>query len=177
MVNKQPTDYFDLLELPRSFEVEQALLEQHYRKQQSQWHPDRFVNATDSERLAAVQRTSLLNDAYDSLRSPLRRLQHLLELQGVDTGALQQEELEAGFLYQQMEWREALQDHEQAEHEAALELLRAEVQVVLQLDQQNCVNSLENGRLQQAKQLFHKLQFLYKLNDEIREAEDRLLDY
>jgi molecular chaperone HscB len=176
-VNNTPTDYFALLGLPARFDLDQAELESSYRKQQALWHPDRFVSASDNERLTAVRQTSMFNDAFDTLRSPLKRIQHLLELQGVDTSLHAQHELDGKFLLQQMEWREILQECESAADEQGIENLLCEVRTVLDSEQQVCVASLENGDLSQAKLMFHRLQYLYKLTAEIRALEDRLLDY
>jgi molecular chaperone HscB len=176
-VNNTPTDFFALLGLPRSFDLDEAALQGNYREQQSRWHPDRFVAASASERLVAVRQTSLLNDAYDTLKSPLRRIQHLLELQGVATAVHAQHELDEAFLFQQMEWREALQECELARDEEGLARLLADVRAALGTEQQACVANLEQGNTAAAKKLFHRLQFLYKLTEEIRVLEDKLLDY
>jgi len=48
---------------------------------QQEFHPDRFASKGDVDKRLAVQTASLINQAYDTLKSPLKRAQYLLELQ------------------------------------------------------------------------------------------------
>lgn len=74
--------FFDILNLPARFELNLKTLEQHYFAAQRQWHPDRFVGKTSEIREEAARKSMLINDAYDTLKNPLERAKHLLELQG-----------------------------------------------------------------------------------------------
>ena len=47
-------------------------------------HPDRFAHAGDAERRASLQWTTRVNEAYRTLKDPVQRAKHLLELHGVD---------------------------------------------------------------------------------------------
>ena len=85
-MNAGSPDYFAVLQVPLACEVDMAELERQYRLLQNQWHPDRKAGAGDREKLEAVQRTSLLNDAYTTLKSPLLRAAHLLQLKGIEIG-------------------------------------------------------------------------------------------
>jgi molecular chaperone HscB len=79
-------DYFELLGLPERFELDPAAIERAYLERTKQTHPDRFATAPAGERLAAVQRSVELNDAYQTLRRPVRRAQYLLSRRGVTIG-------------------------------------------------------------------------------------------
>jgi molecular chaperone HscB len=83
----RPTDYFTFMGLPRSLNLDTALLEQHFRALSRQFHPDYFYNASPAERRASLDRASYLNDAYRTLRNPVQRIGYLLELEGVLTPA------------------------------------------------------------------------------------------
>jgi len=80
-------DYFTFLGLPRKLNVEQNDLEQRFRGLSRQFHPDYFFNATPVERRASLERSSYLNDAYRTLKNPVSRLEYLLQLEGLFTGA------------------------------------------------------------------------------------------
>lgn len=74
--------FFTLLDLPARFDLNLKTLEQHYFAAQRQWHPDRFVGQGADMRGEAAAKSVLINDAYDTLKNPLERAKHLLELQG-----------------------------------------------------------------------------------------------
>jgi molecular chaperone HscB len=76
-------DYFAFLGLPRRLDIDMALLEQRFRELSREYHPDYFYNAPAKERLAALERSSQLNDAYRTLRSPASRIEYLLGLEGL----------------------------------------------------------------------------------------------
>ena len=79
-------DYFTFLGLPRRLNIDMALLEQRFRELSRQYHPDYFYNAPAKERIAALERSSHLNDAYRTLRNPVSRIEYLLGLEGLELG-------------------------------------------------------------------------------------------
>jgi molecular chaperone HscB len=76
-------DYFSFLGLPRKLNLDMADLEQRYRALSRQFHPDYFYNAPAAERRASLEKSSYLNDAYRALKSPVSRVEYLLQLEGV----------------------------------------------------------------------------------------------
>jgi molecular chaperone HscB len=104
-------DKFTILGLPRAYELDERALEETFRALSRKLHPDRFARATPRERRFSLEQTTLLNDAYRTLRDPVRRAEHLLALRGVKVageersgaGAMPQE-----FLEQALEDREKL---------------------------------------------------------------------
>jgi molecular chaperone HscB len=79
-------DYFRFFGLPRKLQIDPKDLEQRFRALSRQFHPDYFYNATSTERLASLERTSYLNDAFRALRDPVARVEYLLALEGVTLG-------------------------------------------------------------------------------------------
>jgi molecular chaperone HscB len=75
-------DYFAFFGLPRKLLLDEAALEKSFYSLSRRFHPDYFMTATDRERQASLDRSSLLNDAYRTLRDPIRRAQYLLSLEG-----------------------------------------------------------------------------------------------
>jgi molecular chaperone HscB len=78
--------YFALLELAERYDADLDEMEQAFHRLSRTLHPDRFAGASALERRLAVQRTTLLNDAYRTLRDPLRRGTYLLQREGVQRG-------------------------------------------------------------------------------------------
>ncbi len=141
-------------------------------------HPDRFANASENERLLAVQYTSLVNDAYETLKSSLKRAAYLLSLQSIDVSHADQSDLGMDLLVQQMELREELEGI--AEQESAiekLEVLHRKVKEKLTAKEKLFATSIGDGNFDQGKKEFFELQFLFKLNSEIKAVEERLLGY
>lgn len=62
------------------------MLEHQFHKLSRKLHPDRFARATDNEKQWSLADTALLNDAYRTLKDPIRRTEYLLKLQGAEIG-------------------------------------------------------------------------------------------
>ncbi len=75
-------DYFEVFGLPRLLGIDRVVLEQAFHELSRQHHPDYFIAASPPERHHAVRMTALLNDAYRTLRHPVRRIEHLLKIEG-----------------------------------------------------------------------------------------------
>ena len=80
------TDRFSVLGLPRKFELDLGAAEAAYKDLSRQLHPDRFAKADPRARKAALARTVELNDAWRTVKDPLRRAEYLLELAGYALG-------------------------------------------------------------------------------------------
>src|SRR6186713_390088 len=76
-------DYFSFLGLSRTLTIAAADLEQKFRELSRKFHPDYYYNASPAERLASLERSSYLNDAYRTLRNPVSRIEHLLAIEGL----------------------------------------------------------------------------------------------
>lgn len=76
-------DYFSFLGLPRKLTIAAPDLEQRFRDLSRKFHPDYYYNASPAERIASLERSSYLNDAYRTLRNPATRIEHLLAIEGL----------------------------------------------------------------------------------------------
>lgn len=102
-------NYFELFDLETSFFISDSILKDSYRREIARFHPDKFASKTDSEKLQALQNTSLLNTAFESIKSPLNRASYLLKLEGVDPFDEKDTAMEHDFLTSQIELREELE--------------------------------------------------------------------
>jgi molecular chaperone HscB len=140
-------NFFQLLQIPQNFEINETVLEQHYRLLQQKAHPDNYIHADSITRAQAQQMAGQINEAYHILKNPLLRAKYLLLLQGIQFDVLENK-APAAFLMQQMQWQEAL---EEAETSTETEQVLREVQA-------------EKQRLeQQLKQLFAEQSFSNQL--------------
>jgi len=168
-------DHFQLFGLARGFSLDVEALEGAYRDIQSRVHPDRYAHAGDAERRASMQWATRVNEAYRTLRNPVTRAKHLLELNGVDVAFETNTAMPADFLIQQMELRETLEAAARARDAAALERLDADitqsrVSIHAQLAESIDVRKDYAG----AAGLVRKLMFLDKLEAEIHSAFEAL---
>ena len=96
------TDCFALLQEPRRPWLEPDELKQKFLALSSRFHPDRSHLASESEKSAAQQRYAEMNSAYQRLRDPKERLQHLLELE-LGAKPQQVQQLPPGLMEESME--------------------------------------------------------------------------
>ena len=107
-------NHFQLFGLPVSFALDTEMLAERYRILRQTVHPDLFATAGDREKRLALQASTLVNEAYQTLRDPLARASYLLLVRGASLGDDQQTTQDMAFLMEQMELREALAAARQA---------------------------------------------------------------
>jgi molecular chaperone HscB len=76
-------DYFTFFGIERRLQLDATELERRFRELSRKFHPDFYYNAEPAERLASLERSSYLNDAYRVLRSLPSRVEYLLSLEGL----------------------------------------------------------------------------------------------
>jgi molecular chaperone HscB len=77
-------DYFAFFELPRKLKLDAQALEKGFYKKSRELHPDRFAAASAEKQQWSLEQSSLLNDAYRTLKQPLARTEYLLRLEGME---------------------------------------------------------------------------------------------
>ncbi|MBF0218054.1 MAG: Fe-S protein assembly co-chaperone HscB [Gammaproteobacteria bacterium] len=175
-------DYFTLFNLKPVYRVAEPALKAQYLALQQQYHPDRAVNADSAAQTLAVQRTAYINDAYQTLKHPLKRAAYLLEQLGYSLqsdGGAASRVMDPDFLLQQMTLHEELETLRHADN--ALDRLVV-FQDSLRRDekalQQELLQLFDNGSataLTQARERVQRMKFLQRLQEEILELESTLL--
>ena len=159
-------DRFTRFGQPAGFDIDEAALETVYFDLQRKLHPDRFATASPKEKALSQSQAIAVNEAYETLRDPLRRAAYLLTLKGrtadVDRDAtINDPEL----LMESMEAREALA--EAATPEEAQAIAR---DTAAKMD--DCKSALSRafsaGDLDEAGNLTTRLKYLAKLAGEAR---------
>ncbi len=163
-------NHFQLFQLPVAFAVDMAALEKAYHSVQNQVHPDKFAYATDAEKRVAMQWATRANEAYQTLKTPLKRAAYLCGLHGVDLEVESNTAMPATFLMQQMAWHEALDEAKATKSVVALEVLEKELRVARK-EEIDCVAAqLDAQDFTAAGKTIRKLMFLDKFGDEIGNA-------
>jgi molecular chaperone HscB len=173
-------NYFELFRFSPAFDLDTGLLAERYRTLQRAVHPDKFAHGSEQEKLLAMQRTSQINDGFHTLKDPIRRAEHMLALRGIDLSHETTTVKDTGFLMQQMEWREALEEiGHSPDPQGAIDELEASFndyrrQISAKLASLLHSDAPEAGLL--AADQLRKLKFMAKLQDELTREQDALFD-
>jgi molecular chaperone HscB len=79
-----PVDYFTFFGFPRKLNLDAASLEREFYEFSRRLHPDLYARAHKREQEWSLEQSSLLNDAYRTLKDPIQRTAYLLRLEGVE---------------------------------------------------------------------------------------------
>lgn len=171
-------DYFSLFQLPANFEVDLQQLAERFRQLQRDCHPDRYASGSAQDKRLAEQLSSRVNEAYQTLKSPVRRAHYLLSLQGVEIDPQQTIGNDPAFLMHQMSIREQLSalKHDSGA-EQRLDHLRQEMDTLIDHQCEEFVQAWSADQLEQASKAAIKMQFLDKLEQELDRVEQDILDY
>ena len=170
-------NYFELFDLPQQFELDKAALGARYRQLQQELHPDRFAGRTDHEQRVAVQYSALVNEAHETLSKPLGRALYLLQLSGMSAEEVAAQQVDGGFLIEQMELREKLESIDDLVNpDPVIDHLVAEIGQDIRNHQAEFAASYAAGDLDTAGSACVKMQYLEKLLQEAEEKESELMD-
>jgi molecular chaperone HscB len=79
-------DHFRVFGIARAYALDLADLERRYKELTKVLHPDRFARADERARRASLKRSIQLNEAWRTLKDPVRRAEYLLALSGWEVG-------------------------------------------------------------------------------------------
>jgi molecular chaperone HscB len=168
-------NHFELFGLAPAFALEPEALEKSYRDIQARVHPDRFAHAGDAERRASLQWTTRVNEAYRTLKDPVQRGKHLLELHGVDVAFETNTQMPTDFLAQQLELREELESATGRKDASRLDGLRSSLRFRKKQLEQEIAEAIDTHKdYPGAAGLVRKLMFLDRLDSEIDVAYEEI---
>ena len=75
--------YFEMFSLPPKLTIDTAALERAFYKLSRKLHPDLYARKSAEEQAWSLRQSSLLNDAYRTLKEPVARTAYLLKLEGI----------------------------------------------------------------------------------------------
>ena len=171
-------NHFELFALPERYGLDRKDLDARYRELQRTVHPDRFASASDQERRLSVQRAAQINQAFETLKDPLKRGQYMLELRGHVIENQQQTHQDPEFLMQQIELREQLAEvRTQDDPLQVLDALSRQIRNQYRELEAGLGEALDSGAdIEQAVTLALRMQFFTRLNNEVQELEADLED-
>jgi molecular chaperone HscB len=159
-------DHYARLGMTPTFDVDLVALDHQYFGFQRRLHPDRFASKSPKEKALSQSQATALNEAYETLKEPLKRAAYLLKLLGREVdltacGTISDREL----LMEQMEKREALADASTPQEVTKL-ATEAESEVIA--CQCHISAAFNATNLEEAAHLTIRLKYLAKLAEEAR---------
>jgi len=173
-------NYFQIFAIDVKFTLDLKQLAQVYQTLQKTVHPDRFANGSEQEKLLAVKKSTLINDAYQTLKNPIKRAEYMLLLRNVKMPNEQVSFSDNSFLMRQMELREMLAEvKDAADTDAAIfevtQVLETEFEQLFKTMQVQLSENTDDAN-DLACQNLRKLKFYQKLHVELDKLEDLLFD-
>jgi molecular chaperone HscB len=104
------SDYYELFGIPRGLNLSLDDLQKRFYELSRQLHPDRFMQKPEAEQQRALDMSSALNDAYRTLKDPVKRAQYLLTLEGFDIGEQRSKDVPPELLEEVFELNMALEE-------------------------------------------------------------------
>jgi molecular chaperone HscB len=175
-------NYFEIFSLPQRYALDRGVLDVRYRDLQRSVHPDRYAGGSGQERRVSMQQAARINEAYQTLKDPLKRGRYLLELRGATGGVSSASCQEPEFLMQQMELRECLAEVRQDEDPLkALDRVERDIASRYRALEAELAEALDGSTVEagRALALTEKMQFFVRLKQEAQdlgaELEDELM--
>jgi molecular chaperone HscB len=119
-------EYYELFGIPRALNLSLDDLQKRYYDLSRQLHPDRFMRKPEAERQRALDMSSALNDAYRTLKDPIKRAQYLLALEGFEIGEQRSKDVPPELLEEVFELNMALEEMRSGDDSARPQLEKAE---------------------------------------------------
>ncbi len=180
MDSRLTQSHFELFALPEQYTLDKQVLDVRYRELQRATHPDRFASGSDQERRISMQHAAQINEAYQVLKDPVQRGRYLLELRGHNIDDEKSTTRDGGFLMQQMEFREMLDEvPDQPDPLQALDSLAKRVRDSADSLESALAGYLDSDtpeHIQAAIDTVLKMQFYKRLDNELAELEAELED-
>jgi len=104
-------NYYDLFEIPVSFEVDQEQLTRRYYALSKKYHPDKYTLKSSDKQFLALQMSTEINKGFKILVDRQKRIKYLLEFLGVKF-IEGQEKVSQDFLLEMMDINEELMDYQ-----------------------------------------------------------------
>lgn len=165
-------NYFDLFGVDIAFDIERGKLRERQQKLQAEYHPDRFVTASDREKRLSVQQASWVNEAYQTLVDPVKRSRYMLKLCGVEVNDESETTSDTAFLMEQMALREELDDcRNHPEPLQQCDALEHKLKAKLKMLADEFVENYQAEKLDEAMVASRKMQFIQRLQEQVNELQ------
>lgn len=109
-LQKPPSEFFEFFGFTEALVLDTAELQKRFYELSRQLHPDHYTLKTVEERACSLESTSILNDAYRTLRDPVKRAEYVLKNHGYPIGEQRGSDVPPELLEEVFELNEALDE-------------------------------------------------------------------
>ncbi len=122
-------NYFQLFDIPVSFQPDKTLLKSKFFELSRKYHPDFFTRESEREQSDALEKASMVNKAYKTFQNQDETIKYVLQLKEL----LEDEEkyqLPADFLMDMMEFNEKMMDAKMENDNEAITNIKESIHAV-----------------------------------------------
>lgn len=169
-------NYFELYNLPISFQPDQNVVKMQFYALSKKYHPDFYANESQEKQNEVMALSTLNNKAFQVLKDKNKTLKYVLELKHL-IAAGDGYQLPQSFLIEMMDVNEVLMDLQFGKNEAKLKKVEADIQQIEQnLDAElaGFTKDFENLTLEQQEQNLIKIKDIYYRGNYVLRLKDSL---
>lgn len=164
-------NYFELYQIPLSFQPDKAIIKEKYFALSRKFHPDFYGNETEADQAEALEKSSMVNKAFKIFSNEDATIKYILELKGL----LEEEEkyqLPNSFLMEMMELNEQLIDADakiiDASKLSISNYQSAIFEPVKSIIETNNIEALTDSDLLKVKDYYFKKKYLNRILESIK---------
>ena len=168
-------NYFELYEIPVSFQVDATQLKKKFYELSRKYHPDFYTNSDAGEQAGILDKSSEVNKGYTTFSNPDETIKYVLQLKNL----LEEEEkyeLDPQFLLEVMDINEELMELEMDENQELLINIEQKTNRLLLKTYEDVAAILETYKegvtteeeLLQVKDFYYKKKYLQRILDRIK---------
>lgn len=167
-------NYFELFGIPVSLKVDPTWLRRRYYELSRQYHPDMHTLAGEAEQADMLEKSALVNQAFNVLSNEQELLQYVLELKGVLSEG-DKYPLPQLFLMEMMDINEKLMELEYDPDEEAIAALSVDVtdmEEELYSEVAGIVagfgsGEVPEGKMDRLKEYYYKRKYLLRIKEKL----------
>lgn len=163
-------NYFELFEMPVSLQPDEKWVKKKFYELSRKYHPDFYMNASESEQQQALELSSAVNKAYKTFQNKDATIQYVLKEKGLLTEE-EKYELPPAFLMEMLELNEQLMDAKLEGDEVLMTAIHQQIkngETEIYEPVKNIIEHYQEGvtskeELLQVKEYYYKKKYLTRI--------------